>query len=155
MIKKKKNNEQINFNEIEKLLLQNQNEIEVKSLDDIENLAFVSAQFLENMNEFRKKYNKNENDMNNINGNNKEIIIKNEQAMLEINNNQICSFNLQEGNINKQQNKKINKLPKDVGKKEFIEYIKDNKDQNLGVLINNFINERKTIDNDASSALIM
>ena len=151
--KSKKNDDKINFNEIETLLLQNQNEIEVKPLDDIENLAFISTQFLENMNEFRKKYNKNENNMNNINGNNKEIMIKNDQAMLEINNNQICCFNLQEGNLNKQQNKKINKLPKDVGKKEFIEYIKDNKDQNLGVMINNFINERKTIDKDVSLGL--
>jgi ubiquitin C-terminal hydrolase len=145
----KKNNDKINFNGIETLFQQNKNEIEVKALDDIENLAFISTKFLENMNGFRKG---NGNNIN-INGNDKEIAIKNGQALLEIND-QICCFDLQENNLNKQKNKEIFDIPEGLNKNEFLKDIKESKEKNnLKDVAKKKLTPRITIEKDVSLGL--
>jgi len=145
----KKNNDKINFNAIETLFQQNPNEIEIKPLDDIENLAFISTRFLENMNGFRKEKGNNIN----INGNDKEITIKNGQALLEINN-QFCCFDLQEGNINKPKNKEIFDIPESLNKNEFLKEIKEDKEKiNLRDIAKKKLTPRITIEKDVSLGL--
>ena len=145
----KKNNDKINFNGIETLFQQNPNEIEVKPLDDIENLAFISTKFLENMNGFRKENGSNIN----INGNDKEITIRNGQALLEINN-QFCCFDLQEGNINKPKNKEIFDIPESLNKNEFLKEIKEDKEKiNLRDIAKKKLTPRITIEKDVSLGL--
>mgnify|MGYP002624492053 CR=1 FL=1 len=150
----KKNNDKINFNGLETLYYQNQSEIEVKPLDDIENLAFISTKFLENINGFRKENIINNGNNININGNNKEIMIKNGQALLEINDQQFCCFDLQEGNLNKQKNKDIFEIPKDLNKNDFLKNIKDGKEKgNLRDIAKKKLSIRITIEKDCSLGL--
>ena len=101
------------------------------------------------MNGFRKEIGNNIN----INGNDKEITIKNGQALLEINN-QFCCFDLQEGNINKPKNKEIFDIPEGLNKNEFLKDIKENKEKiNLRDLAKKKLTPRITIEKDVSLGL--
>ena len=143
-----KNKHKIDFNGIGILFQRNKIEIEIKHLDNIENLAFISKRFLENINEFRKENIKNENYTNNliINGNNKEIIIKNGESLLEINDQQFCCFDLQERSLNKQKNIEIFDIPEDLKKIDFLKDIKEGKEKgNLRDICNKKLIKRITV----------
>ena len=116
----------INFDKLQTLHQNNQKEINAKSLDNIENLAFISEKLLNKINEFMKGNNNSNNNQkkeskNNINEpsknniivpNNKEIMIKNGQALVKMNEQKFVCFNPQEGNLNKINKHEIIQLPK-------------------------------------------
>ena len=119
----------IKFSELETLYSKNQNDNSSKALDDIENLAFVSEKFLNQINEFVKDKNSNkkiETKNNFFEPNSKEIMMKNEQAILKVNDQKFVCFSPKEGNINNQINKENIEFPK--GKNiDLFKKIKENK----------------------------
>ena len=112
-----------NYNKnIEKLELffQKKELIEDKPVEDIENLAFVSEEFLNKINGVMLKDKKNQSQNNEKNGKNinkhnkKEIMIQNGQALLNIDDQKYICFNPQEGNLNKKKDIEIIKYDKKV-----------------------------------------
>ena len=131
----------INFNNLQSL--QKDADITSKPLDNIENLAFVSEEFLIKINEFMKGNNNNDNkeklqNKNVISNNNKQIMIKNGQALLKMNDQKFICFNPQEGNINEVKNQQIVEFPKD--KKIDLFKLIENDNKNAG--IKNIVNKQ-------------
>ena len=131
----------INFNNLQSL--QKDADITSKPLDNIENLAFVSEEFLIKINEFMKGNNNNDNkeklqNKNVISNNNKQIMIKNGQALLKMNDQKFICFNPQEGNINEVKNQQIVEFPKD--KKIDLFKLIENDKKNAG--IKNIVNKQ-------------
>ena len=138
----------INFNELETLYQNNKNDNFSKPLDEIENLAFVSEKFVHQINEFVKDKNTNEKKESKNNffePNSKEIIIKNEQAILKINDQKFVCFNPKKGDINNQIEKQKINFPKGKNFDLFKKIKEDNKKQGIKDIVYNQIYESKPV----------
>ena len=102
----------IDFNRLESL--KENKDVTSKPLDNIEDLAFVSETFLNKMNDFMKANNNKEKDQNKniLENNKKEIMIKNGQALLKMNDNKFIYFNPHQNNINEIKNQQVFEFPK-------------------------------------------
>ena len=126
----------INFDKLETLYHHNNKEEDSsKALDNIENLAFVSEKFLNQINAFTNK-NKKQNPKNNE-PNKKQMMIKNGQALLKMNDQKYVCFNPDQGNINNQKNNELYEFPKDEKVDLFKIIENDKKNEGLKCIVNN------------------
>ena len=121
-----------NIQNLESIYQKKEELIEDKPVEDIENLAFVSEEFLNKLNGLNIKDKKNQSQNNEKNGKNinkrnkKGIMIQNGQALLNIDNQKYICFNPQEGNLNKIKDKEIIKYDKKVNLFDIIKNDKKN-----------------------------